>query len=215
MTEEYMEQARETIERMLTIRPTCERCSVLSGAQAEGVVGSSYSPVVRQRMEEEGYEPRPHIGGFLKRCDDCRKSWKYPWAAQLHPDRVAAYIEAHPHAFLLDELRSTLHPVPVEVERADGKPVDGSVESFDEQLKTIYGPFLSELIDSSPSGAFAEVQHSLPVHLTQPYRTVQITGIAESEPKTRCPLVGCTKVDCDGEHKVEGPSSARGGFEFL
>jgi len=95
------EEAVEAIERMKTIRPTCDACERMP-----------FFGHTSTRMLPEGFEVEAHRAGYVKRCDACANGKTYPWADQLDPVRVAVFASSDPRcadkAFLLELLKETL-----------------------------------------------------------------------------------------------------------
>lgn len=90
-------EAVALIERMKTIRPTCEKCEWMPFFGHKST-----------RMLPPGFETATDHAGYVKRCDACASGRKFPWADQLDPDRVVAYASTQLEPFLVAELEQTL-----------------------------------------------------------------------------------------------------------
>lgn len=93
------DEAVALIERMKTIRPTCEKCETMPFVAS--LRDPDYCP--------EGYEVMSHCAGYVKRCDACATGHQFPWADDLTPEAVCAFVAKEPWrddtAWLLDELK--------------------------------------------------------------------------------------------------------------
>lgn len=100
MSDDHKQTARELIERMKTVRPTCDKCET--------------RPFVASLKEPDGppgFEPMAHFAGYVKRCDACATRRTFPWADKLDVDRVAHMLDRDArcqHAFPLAILEETL-----------------------------------------------------------------------------------------------------------
>jgi hypothetical protein len=108
------EDAVETIERMKTIRPTCDKCEEASYAWARHLMtlGMNDEDTPAEFMRARGFEPLIDQAGYVKRCEACANGKRFPWADQLDPDKVVAFANSDPRcvgkAFLLELLKETL-----------------------------------------------------------------------------------------------------------
>lgn len=97
------DEAVAEIERIKTIRPTCSKC------ERRGIDLAYLLP-------PPGFEMEAHRAGYVKRCDACANGKLFPWADQLDPDKVIAFVDSDPRcidakgpkAFLIEILKETL-----------------------------------------------------------------------------------------------------------
>lgn len=102
------DKAVALIERMKTIRPTCERCYRASYAEVEDAAKVMGHPKYGDELRRNGWEDDPHRAGLFHRCKECAAARSYPWADKLDPDRVVAYASTTVEPFLVAELEQTL-----------------------------------------------------------------------------------------------------------
>lgn len=96
-----LKDARALVERMKTIRPTCDQDEVV----AFGEVASGRHT---ELTADNGWELSPTHAAFFKRCATCRDTFAYPWAGKLDAERVLAYMLAQKYAFDVAELEALL-----------------------------------------------------------------------------------------------------------
>lgn len=89
------DEAVALIERMKTIRPTCEKCETASYAWARHLMtlGMNEEDTPGEFMKARGYEESANFAGYVKRCDECASAQLFPWADQLDPDRVKHMVD--------------------------------------------------------------------------------------------------------------------------
>jgi hypothetical protein len=101
---DYKARARELIEDMKVARPTCDDCTRVSYAGAEGFLRIAaileighcqpLSPrSVAVLMAQHGFEEELLTATLLRRCASCASTRLYPWAWQLDVERVAHVLE--------------------------------------------------------------------------------------------------------------------------
>jgi hypothetical protein len=80
-----LEEAEKLILRMRVTRPYCKDCPTLSYQEVEG-----------NRCPPAGYSEAPHIAGYIKRCEKCARTERFPWAERLTPQAVVDFIDREP-----------------------------------------------------------------------------------------------------------------------
>jgi len=120
--EQVENEARAMILRLVSQRPTCDACPVVTYDDAkrfylvhvmierEANAAVTFEEV-RRHMNSRGWYDATHKPGFFKRCKDCEESLMFPWAERLLVEDVTDFMLTDPRceaAFSVDILKETL-----------------------------------------------------------------------------------------------------------
>lgn len=98
-----LDEAKALIERMKTVRPTCEKCERRAYAQ-----GTLDKPLA-DGLLATGWEHESEYAGWMRRCADCRAGRAFPWADKLTPQGIVDFVAKEPwrdeRAWNLDDLK--------------------------------------------------------------------------------------------------------------
>lgn len=102
-----IDTAKDVIQRAKDCRgecDACERTSFHALYQQHHAAGGEGMPSL-----PEGFEHMTNAAGVIKRCQSCAETPLCPWADQLDPERVLAFMQAHnDHAWSLSALQELL-----------------------------------------------------------------------------------------------------------
>lgn len=108
MTPPTIEDAKALIERMKTTRPTCHCCAALA---YDDVYEKTRRPdylSASAELQAAGWEEDPLHAALFLRCNTCRNTFSYPWAAQLDAESVLDFMLNEKYVFEVSKLESLL-----------------------------------------------------------------------------------------------------------
>lgn len=108
-----LEEAKDVIDRMISARPTCDRCTTVGYIAACGAYSCAHGwcqtvdhrEVSKWMLEQHNFDEAADFAGYLRRCSTCATSKKFPWAEKLDPVLVQRMVDTDPRCAVTFELK--------------------------------------------------------------------------------------------------------------